>query len=130
MVEESPEPAVTEVEEEAEQVGEPASSETAASDEVADDGPRHISAADYLGRRPNPAYPRQSQRRREQGRVVIRVLISEQGKVVQASVQQSSGHGRLDDSALKAAHQAQFRPYTENGVPRQAFADIPFDFVL
>src|SRR5699024_5801045 len=113
---------------------EPAEEETGAEDQEAqeaagsqapdeanqDDGPRHISAADYLGRRPNPVYPRRSQRMQEQGRVVVRVLINEEGAVINASVQQTSGHDRLDQSALKAAKQARFKPYSENGAPQQA----------
>jgi protein TonB len=84
---------------------------------------------DYLGRRPVPVYPRASERRREQGRVVVRVVISTQGTVLEAKVQSSSGYERLDESALKAVRTARFKPYTENGVAYRAMADIPFDFV-
>ncbi|MGB6105891.1 MAG: energy transducer TonB [Pusillimonas sp.] len=92
--------------------------------------PRLIGKVDYLGKRPMPVYPRASERRGEQGRVVVRVLISAQGGVINASVQSSSGYSRLDEAALKAAHTARFKPYTENGIAYQAMADIPFDFVL
>jgi len=92
--------------------------------------PRLIGRVDYLGARPSPEYPRVSQRRGEAGRVVVRVLISPQGSVDQASVRTSSGFERLDESALKAARLARFKPYTENGVAYPALADIPFDFVL
>lgn len=83
-----------------------------------------------MGRPPNPIYPRASERRREEGRVVVRVLISATGSVVNASVSRSSGHERLDQAALKAVRQARFKPYKENGIAYQALADIPFDFVL
>jgi protein TonB len=83
-----------------------------------------------LGKRPSPEYPRMSQRRGEQGRVVVRVLISPEGRVIEASVRQSSGHDRLDQAALKAVRAARFKPYTENGHAYRALADIPFDFVL
>jgi protein TonB len=92
--------------------------------------PRMIGKVDYLGRRPAPVYPRASERRGEQGRVIIRVLISPQGSVLDASVRKSSGYERLDESALKAARSARFKPYTENGIAYKAMADIPFDFVL
>lgn len=85
---------------------------------------------DYLGRRPSPAYPRLSERRGEQGRVVLRVLISAEGRVAQVKVQHSSGYDRLDEAAIEAMQQARFRPYTENGIAYQALVDIPFDFVL
>ena len=95
-----------------------------------DNKPRLIGRVDYLGRRPNPEYPRASLRRGETGRVVIRVLISPQGDVAEASIQSSSGYSRLDASALRAARTAKFKPYTENGVAYPALADIPFDFVI
>jgi protein TonB len=94
------------------------------------DRPRVVGKVDYLGKPPVPVYPRVSERRGEQGRVVVRVLISATGVVLKTSVQQSSGHQRLDDAAMRAARAARFKPYTENGVPYKAQADIPFDFVL
>lgn len=94
------------------------------------DRPRLIGKVDYLGSRPSPDYPRASIRRGETGRVVVRVLISAQGVVANATLRKSSGHERLDESALRAARLARFKPYTENGMPYPALADIPFDFVL
>lgn len=94
------------------------------------DRPRTIGRVDYLGRHPQPVYPRASQRRGEHGRVVLRVLISPEGSVLSADVRQSSGYGRLDDAAIDAMRGARFRPYTENGVAYKALVDIPFDFVL
>lgn len=94
------------------------------------DQPRLIGRVDYLGQRPVPVYPRLSERRGEQGRVIVRVLISAQGSVVSVSVRHSSGYSRLDSAALDAARAARFKPYTENGIAYAAMADIPFDFVL
>jgi protein TonB len=92
--------------------------------------PRVISQVNYLGPPPQPVYPRASERRREQGRVIVRVLISTEGSVIDVSVRTSSGHSRLDEAAISAVRRAQFKPYTENGVAYRAMADIPFDFVL
>ncbi|MDY0310061.1 MAG: energy transducer TonB, partial [Castellaniella sp.] len=94
------------------------------------DRPRTIGQVDYLGKRPSPIYPRISQRRGEQGRVVLRVLISPLGQVANVSVRSSSGHERLDEAAVAAMRHARFRPYTENGIAYKALVDIPFDFVL
>ncbi|MEO6984526.1 MAG: energy transducer TonB [Paralcaligenes sp.] len=94
------------------------------------DRPRLIGRVDYLGGRPIPVYPRLSERRGEQGRVIVRVSISAQGSVVGVSVRTSSGYSRLDSAALDAARSARFKPYTENGVAYAAMVDIPFDFVL
>lgn len=97
---------------------------------VAPDQPRIVGQVDYLGKRPTPVYPRLSERRGEQGRVVLRVLISPQGGVADVKIQHSSGYARLDEAAVQAMRQAHFRPYTENGIAHSARVDIPFDFVL
>ncbi|CAM5215935.1 hypothetical protein CDEF62S_01283 [Castellaniella defragrans] len=94
------------------------------------DRPRTVGRVDYLGARPRPVYPRISERRGEQGRVVLRVLISPQGEVADVKVQRSSGYSRLDEAAIDAMRHARFRPYTENGIAYKALVDIPFDFVL
>ena len=103
---------------------------TAPASKAASNQPRLIGKVDYLGSRPHPDYPRVSMRRGETGRVVVRVFISRQGLVEKATVRTSSGFSRLDESALNAVRAARFKPYTENGVPYPAIADIPFDFVL
>jgi protein TonB len=92
--------------------------------------PRLVGHVNYLGQRPVPEYPRNAQRRGEKGRVVVRVLISPQGTVANVTLRVSSGYGMLDESALRAARLARFKPYTVNGVAYPALADIPFDFVL
>lgn len=94
------------------------------------DRPRTIGQANYLGAPPRPVYPRTSERRGEQGRVVLRVLISAQGQVADVTVRRSSGHQRLDDAAIEATRRARFRPYVEDGVAYRALVEIPFDFVL
>lgn len=88
---------------------------------------RHL---EYLGARPAPVYPALSQRRGEQGRVVLRVTISPHGRAEQVRVLHSSGYARLDQAAVDAVEPARFRPYTEGSVAFSAVADIPFDFVL
>jgi len=79
---------------------------------------------------PKLNYPSESLQLGEQGRVVLRVSISAKGEVVKAAVKQSSGHARLDESALTAVRTARFKPYVKNGIAYPAMADIPFDFVL
>lgn len=108
----------------------PTAAATAPASKPASSQPRLIGKVDYLGSRPHPDYPRVSMRRGETGRVVVRVFISRQGLVEKATVRTSSGFSRLDESAVNAVRAARFKPYTENGVPYPAIADIPFDFVL
>lgn len=79
---------------------------------------------------PAPVYPRLSRRQGEAGRVLVRVYIDEAGLPRTVQLSASSGHGRLDDAALKAVLQARFKPYAENGRPLGGWALIPLTFDL
>jgi protein TonB len=80
--------------------------------------------------RPNPIYPARARRNNEQGVVMVRVLIDVTGRPTNVSLQASSGHPALDESALSAVKAAQFRPYTEGGVPQPVWVNVPIKFVL
>ena len=95
----------------------------------ADNGPRQISVVEYV-REPQPRYPPLSRRLREQGLVVLRVVIDEQGRACEVDVETSSGHARLDAAAREAVLQAAFRPYVEDGMPRRAQVLVPIEFAL
>lgn len=87
------------------------------------------SAVQYLSP-PRVQYPPLSRRLGEKGRVVLLVLVDEQGRPLQARVQSSSGFQRLDDAAVHAMRGARFRPYTENGVPQAVWVPAPIVFDL
>ena len=91
--------------------------------------PKLVSAVEYV-REPVPRYPPQSRRLREQGLVVLRVVIDEQGAASSIEIEMSSGHARLDDAAREAVLRAAFRPYVEDGAPRRALVLIPIEFAL
>lgn len=91
--------------------------------------PKLVSAVEYL-REPSPRYPPQSRRLREQGVVVLRVVIDEGGRACDIEVESSSGHVRLDRAAREAVAGAAFRPYIEDGAPRRALVLIPIEFFL
>jgi protein TonB len=93
------------------------------------DVPKLISAVEYV-REPVPRYPPQSRRLREQGLVVLRVLIDEKGQACDIEIESSSGHVRLDHAAKDAVARAAFRPYVEDGAPRRALVLIPIEFSL
>jgi protein TonB len=98
--------------------------------ETTDFLPRKVSRLEYVGAPPRPAYPSRAMKWREQGSVVVRVVIDRAGHVSNAAVWQSSGSAALDRSALLAVQTTRFKPYQENGVAKRATADIPFNFVL
>ncbi len=79
---------------------------------------------------PNPIYPARSRKAGEQGNAVVRVLVDVTGRPAQVSLQTSSGHPELDQSALSAVRAAQFRPYAEGGLAQAVWVLVPINFVL
>ena len=61
--------------------------------------PIHLTQPSFKGARPMPKYPPQALILREEGLVIIRVLINKQGEVVQVLIQKSSGSEWLDRAA-------------------------------
>lgn len=80
--------------------------------------------------RPAPTYPPHSRRLGETGKVLLRVELSETGKVALATVERSSGHSRLDEAALAAVRTWRCTPATRNGLQVRAVALQPFKFIL
>ncbi len=79
---------------------------------------------------PQPVYPAASRRMGEEGKVLLRVLISEKGRPERADIQKSSGSTRLDDAAKKAVLQALFKPHIEGGRALTVYAMVPIIFSL
>lgn len=92
--------------------------------------PRTITTAVEYIRPPAVVYPQASRRLREEGLVVLRILIDEKGQAAQVIVQESSGSARLDHAACHAAKHAMFKPYMENGRAIAVFAVVPLRFNL
>ena len=77
-----------------------------------------------------PRYPPASRRLGEEGTVILRVELDEQGKVCTARISSSSGFARLDAAALDAVRNWQCTPAHRNGHPVRAVALQPFKFIL
>ena len=107
----------------------PVRPQVSARSEPVDSAPRQVSTVEYL-REPSPHYPPQSRKLREQGLVVLRVLIDEKGTACNIEIESSSGYARLDVAAREAVAKAAFRPYVEDGTPRRALVRIPIEFSL
>jgi protein TonB len=108
----------------------PVRAQVSAASEAVDRGlPKLVASVEYL-REPSPHYPPQSRKLREQGLVVLRVLIDEKGNACNIEIESSSGYARLDVAAREAVARAAFRPYTEDGTPRRALVRIPIEFSL
>jgi len=88
-----------------------------------------FSEVEYL-RKPDPEYPPKSRRTKDEGTVILRVLVSDTGLPTKAEVQKSSGSERLDEAARFAVMNALFKPHIENGRALTVFVLVPISFKL
>jgi protein TonB len=75
-----------------------------------------------------PAYPEIALRRDEQGRVMLRVSVSADGRPLEVEVAQTSGYPSLDAAALSAVRQWRFVPAMQAGTAVAAIAEVPVRF--
>ncbi|MBI4194288.1 MAG: TonB family protein [Betaproteobacteria bacterium] len=85
--------------------------------------------ADYL-QNPAPHYPALSRRMGEEGRVVLRVFVNQQGLPTQVELRTSSGFSRLDNVALETVRQWKFMPARRGEQPIGAWVLVPISFSL
>ncbi|MEX6723428.1 energy transducer TonB [Parapedomonas caeni] len=85
--------------------------------------------ADYLNN-PAPPYPMASRRAREQGTVMLRVLVSPAGTAQMVELEASSGFSRLDHAASDAVRRWRFVPASQSGRPVTAWVLVPVIFSL
>jgi protein TonB len=85
--------------------------------------------AAYL-KNPPPAYPAASRRQREQGTVVLRVLVSQQGLAAEVIVEHSSGSESLDAAAMTAVRHWRFVPAHRGSESIDAWVLVPVGFEL
>ncbi len=78
----------------------------------------------------SPAYPLQSRRRGEEGRVIIAAEICTDGTPGELRVVSSSGYRRLDEAAVAALRKSAFTPATKAGRPIRATTEWTFIFRL
>lgn len=77
-----------------------------------------------------PVYPAISQRLNEQGKVMVRVLISTEGMPLDVELFESSGFDRLDRSAIQAVKGWRFVPGRKQGNPEKMWFTVPVNFQL
>jgi len=75
-------------------------------------------------------YPAASMNRKEQGTVLLRVLVDAAGLVQRIEIARSSGHSQLDNAARDAVQRAHFRPVWRDGEAVQAWGVVPIEFRL
>ncbi len=79
---------------------------------------------------PAPNYPRLSRRIGEEGRVLLKVLVSEQGAANAVEIDKSSGFARLDQSAVDAVKRWKFVPARKGTQALSAYVLVPINFSL
>ena len=75
---------------------------------------------------PKPVYPQEARRLKVSGRVTVRVVVDENGKV--ASAQATDGPLPLREAAEAAARQATFEPTTKDGITVKVAGTLTYDF--
>ncbi|MEO7940821.1 MAG: TonB family protein [Burkholderiaceae bacterium] len=87
------------------------------------------SDAHYL-QNPRPTYPPMSLRLREQGTVLVDVLVSDMGLASEAKLKKSSGYFRLDTAAVSTVLTWRFVPGKRAGVAQAMWFTIPIAFTI
>ncbi|NTV72185.1 MAG: energy transducer TonB [Azonexaceae bacterium] len=85
--------------------------------------------ADYL-KNPAPPYPPLARRMGEEGRVLLRVLVTPQGTAESVEIKTSSGSDRLDDSAQRTVRNWKFIPARRGDSAVQSWVLVPIIFKL
>lgn len=75
---------------------------------------------------PKPVYPQEARRVKASGRVTVRVVIDENGKV--SSAKAIDGPSALREAAEAAARQATFAPTTQDGITVKITGTLTYDF--
>jgi len=75
-------------------------------------------------------YPDASRRAGEQGRCVLQLTVAPDGKVANATVEQSTGFPRLDEACLKLVKNGRLKPETVDGKPVESTVSVPIMWKL
>ncbi len=79
---------------------------------------------------PAPDYPPTSRRLGEEGRVLMKVLVSADGAAEDVQIEKSSGSERLDNAAIQAVKRWRFIPAKKNNQALSAYVIVPVKFSL
>jgi TonB family protein len=79
---------------------------------------------------PPPSYPIIARRKKLQGVVLLKVVVSSQGSSQSISIAKTSGYEVLDDAALQAVKTWNFQPARIGGVAVESVIEVPVRFQL
>jgi protein TonB len=90
--------------------------------------PPRVDAAYFSN--PPPDYPLDARRARQEGTVLLRVLVAADGHSQDVSIERGCGFSQLDDSAAAAVRKWRFTPGRRGDNPVDAWVLIPISFKL
>ncbi|HVO91966.1 MAG TPA: energy transducer TonB [Terriglobales bacterium] len=79
---------------------------------------------------PRPEYPDSARREGREGRVLLRVLVDEQGRTKRVEINHSSGSEVLDRAAVQAMQRWSFYPARIADKPVESWLKVPIEFHL
>lgn len=85
--------------------------------------------ANYL-QNPAPIYPSQARENGEEGKVLLRVFVNENGTVEKLILKKSSGYALLDDAAKETVEKWKFVPAKQGDKTIAAWVVVPISFHL
>lgn len=89
-----------------------------------------VEASPLYARNAPPPYPRLARERGWAGEVLLRVAVTDGGRVRAVEVERSSGYALLDTAARKAVRRWHFRPSRRGERPVAAVVRVPVRFEL
>lgn len=92
--------------------------------------PLSVSAQALRCQVPAPVYPARAKWLKQEGTVIVKLMLGEQGELLNESVAKSSGIDALDNAALRAIAGAHCQPYRENGIASTVVTLQPVTFRL
>lgn len=95
--------------------------------------PAPVTAPDFSAAQlnnPGPKYPFQARRNKQEGVVLLKVLVTAAGKAGEVRLEQSSGFRTLDRAAIKTVRRWQFVPASQAGKAVAAWVVVPIGFSL
>jgi periplasmic protein TonB len=77
-----------------------------------------------------PRYPESARRQGVEGTALLKVRVTEQGRVEAVQLERSAGHPDLDQAAIEAVRRWRFEPARRGKQPMAVWALIPVMFKL
>jgi len=92
--------------------------------------PNRVSRPAVLVQSAPVRYPSWALQQGIEGRVVVRMLVDERGRVVKTYVAKTSGYSSLDEAAVAAVKKYRFLPALKNGKPVKRWVEQEFLFKI